>query len=278
MTNTEIKALVSLLEDNDPEVKTHVEKKIRSLGGQAIPFLEQEWEQSFNPLFQQEVEDLIHDLQFEALCQKLESWKNSPEQELLEGMWLMATYMYPDLSLDKLKDEINQIYYNAWVLFKPDMSPSEQVRTLNHVFFNQLKFGSNTRNFHSANNSMLNAVLESKKGNPLSLCTLYMLVGQKLGMPLYGVNLPNLFALTYKTPSHQFYINVFNKGLVFTKFDIDNFIKQLNVPPSDIFYQPCSSIDMIRRVCRNLVMAFEKVGDEHRTKEMEKLIEVLERI
>ena len=64
---------------------------------------------------------------------------------------------------------------------------------------------------------MINAVLESKKGNPISMCVVYMLIAQKLKLPVYGVNLPSLFVLTYKKGDEQFYINAFNKGLNFFK-------------------------------------------------------------
>lgn len=151
----------------------------------------------------------------------------------------------------------------------------DQVKVLNSVIFSKLKFGANTKNFHSANNSMLNIVLETHRGNPISLCVIYMLIAQKLGVPLYGVNLPNLFVLTYKKDNFQFYLNVFNKGLVFSKIDIDNYIAQLNLTPNDIFYQPCSNLDIIKRVLRNLILAFEKTGDDDRVKEVEHILKAI---
>ena len=56
MTDKEIKALVSLLDDEDAEVTTHVEEKIRSLGSSVIPFLETECEESFSPVIQRKIE------------------------------------------------------------------------------------------------------------------------------------------------------------------------------------------------------------------------------
>jgi regulator of sirC expression with transglutaminase-like and TPR domain len=129
---------------------------------------------------------------------------------------------------------------------------------------------------HAANNSFLNVVLESKKGNPISLCVIYMWIAQKLGYPIYGVNLPNLFVLTYKQKEIQFYINVFNKGLIFNRVDIDNYLAQLNLTPNDIYYNPCSNLEIIRRVLRNLIMAYEKSGDEDYKAELTDLIASLD--
>jgi len=275
MNSNEIKALVSLLDDEDREVLMHVEKKIISLGDPVIPFLETEWENNFNPVVQKKLEELIHTLQFDGLKAKLLAWKEGGSVDLLEGMWLVATYQYPDLLLDKLRKELEQIYYEAWLDFKSDVHPFDQVKILNNVLFSKLKFGANTKNFHSPSNCMINIVLDSKKGNPISLCVIYMLVANKLKMPVYGVNLPNLFILTHKMKESQFYINVFNKGLVFSKSDIDNYIAQLNLAPSDIFYQPCSNLDIIKRVLRNLVMSFEKTGDTDKVQEIKSLLQLI---
>ena len=149
MTDNELKALVSLLDDQDDQIVTQVVDKIRSLGKEAIPFLENEWEHNFNPLVQRRIEVLIHDLQYERLKFRIQEWYESKDQDLLTGLWLIATYNYPDLEIEKLKQELEQIYYEAWLEFKPDLYPFDQIKVLNGVLFSKLKFSANTKNFHS---------------------------------------------------------------------------------------------------------------------------------
>ncbi len=272
MQESELKALVSLLDDEDKQISSHVEEKILSLGKQAIPFLEQEWESNLNPHVQGRIEELIHTLQYELLKERLKEWYLSPDQDLLTGMWILATYQYPDLELEKLRQELEQIYYDTWLEFRPDLYPYDQVKVINSVLFNKLKFGANTKNFHSPGNSMINIVLESRKGNPITLCVIYMLVAQKLKLPVSGVNLPNLFILTYKDDKHQFYINAFNRGLIFSKQDIENYINELHLVPQASFYEPCNSLEIIRRALRNLVMSFEKIGEHAKAEEVKLLL------
>lgn len=271
--DNEIKALVSLLADDDEEVNTLVTRKILEMGDGIIPYLEEEWERNFMPQVQKRIEDLIHVLQFENLRKKLSAWKNEGGVDLLEGMWLINTYMYPDLDIIKLRSKIEQIYYETWLEFKPDIHPFDQLRIINHVLFNKLRFGANNKNFHATGNSMLNVVLETRKGNPITLCVIYMLVAQKMKLPVYGVNLPNMFILTYKTEHTQFYINVFNKGVLLTKSDIDNYIHSLKIDPQPVFYEPCSHIDIIRRVLRNLLVSFEKSAEHDKMEEIKILLE-----
>lgn len=277
ISNKELKALVSLLDDTDTEVVQHVENKIMSLGTHIIPYLEFEWESSFNPVLQKRIEELVHTLQFELLKEKLTDWKDRGAEDLLEGMWLINTYQYPDLEYDDLKKELEQIYYEAWLEFKAEIHPVDQVKILNSVLFGKLKFGANTKNFHSPGNSMLSVVLQTKKGNPISLCVIYILVAQKLKLPVYGVNLPNLFVLTYKQDDNQFYINAFNRGLVFTRKEVDEYIGNLNLSPNDMYYEPCDNIDIVSRVLRNLINAHEKLGHTDKTEELDELLKLLSR-
>ncbi|MBY0426018.1 MAG: transglutaminase-like domain-containing protein, partial [Cytophagales bacterium] len=153
MDEGNLKALVSLLDDDDREVLVHVENQIISLGDTVIPYLEMEWEKNFNPLVQKRIEDLIHTVQFDALKKKLTAWKEDGGKDLLEGLWLVSTFQYPDLEFDKLRATIEQIYYETWLELKNNLHPFDQIKIINDVLFGKLKFGANTKNFHSPSNS-----------------------------------------------------------------------------------------------------------------------------
>ncbi|MCU0416292.1 MAG: transglutaminase-like domain-containing protein [Cytophagaceae bacterium] len=276
MDVSKFNALIALLDDEDSEVIAHVEQALYTSGEPIIPLLEKAWEEQFNPIVQKRIEDILHGVQFDILKKRLQHWKDKGAQDLLEGMWLVCTYQYPDLEYNQLKSALDQMYYELWPEFKSDIWPMDQIRIINNVLFTKLKFSPNTKNFHSPANSLLNQVIETKKGNPISLCVIYMLLAQKLKLPVYGVNLPNLFILTYKNDQTQFYINVFNKGILFTKEDIDQYLHQLNLSAMDIFYQPCSHLDIVARVFRNLIGCFEKLGEAERVKEVKVLLACIE--
>ena len=83
LTPGELNALVSLLDDSDREVRMHVRDRIISLGNDIIPFLEKKWENSFNPDIQKEIEELVHDLQFSLLKERLIDWRDTDDRDLL---------------------------------------------------------------------------------------------------------------------------------------------------------------------------------------------------
>jgi regulator of sirC expression with transglutaminase-like and TPR domain len=276
LTSNELNALISLLDDTDLDVRNHVKDRILSLGIDVIPFLEEKWESSFNPAIQKEIEELVHDLQFSQLKLRLTDWKDSEDRDLLTGLWIINTYQYPDVEFNKLNAEMHQIYFEVWTAFSNELQPFEQIRIINNVLFGTLRFSANTKNFHSPANSMLSSVLDSKRGNPLTLCSIYLLVARKLGLPVYGVNLPNLFVLTYKSSDVNFYVNAFNKGLIFNKKDVTSYLEHLKIEPRPEFYEPCSHLDIIRRMLRNLGQSFEKLGEQEKSEEVRGLIQLLD--
>ena len=95
-------------------------------------------------------------------------------------------------------------------------TPFDQIKMINSTLFEKFKFRANKKIFHAPGNSMLNNVLETAKEIQYPLYTL-LINYSKLGLPIFGVNLPNLFVLTYKSDKLQFYINVFNRGLIFLR-------------------------------------------------------------
>ncbi|HCB46848.1 MAG TPA: hypothetical protein DEP37_10520, partial [Algoriphagus sp.] len=130
LSDSELNALVSLLDDTDLEVKNHVRERIISLGTEIIPYLEKKWENSFNPEIQKEIEILVHDLQFSLVKRRLEEWKNSEDRDLLTGLWIINTYQYPDLEFEKLNAEMHQIYFDVWTAFRNDLEPYDQIRII----------------------------------------------------------------------------------------------------------------------------------------------------
>jgi len=195
MNDAEINSLLKLLDDPDEEVFQHVSGKLLSYGFKVIPALEIEWEQSFNAVLQQRIENVIHKIQFNSVKKELASWFKNGGNDLLHGILIINKYQYPDLDDQKLMNQIEAIKRDAWLQLNYNMSAIEKVKVLNHVFYNVHGFSGNVNNHHDPHNSYLNLVLESKKGNQITLAIIYSIVAQKLDIPIYGVNLPQHFIL-----------------------------------------------------------------------------------
>jgi regulator of sirC expression with transglutaminase-like and TPR domain len=289
MSLKEVIALITLLDDPDEQVYSEVRNRFIVLGPPAIPHLETAWENSFEALMQKRIEIIIHSIQFEALQKALKDWNDNESDDLLKGILLLARYQYPDLDESKVYKQIAQIKQDVWLELNEDLTALEKVKIVNHILFEVHQFGGNITNYHAPQNSFINNVLESKKGNPLMLSVIYAIICKELDIPVYGINLPQHFVLAYvndnanlidvnnKTLSDNilFYINPFSKGLIFSQKDIDQFLKQLNLDPDNKYYLPCSNIDIVKRCINNLVYAYEKLGYMEKLDELKRLDKIL---
>lgn len=287
---SEINALINLLDDPDEQIYSQIRSRLIQLGEEVIPSLETVWESnSFGVDFQQRIEDIIHDIQFENVLHGLKEWKEKGANDIIEGCVLVSKYQYPDLDEQKLYQELNQIERDVWIELHENLTAFEQVKVLNHIIFDTHGFTGNKKNYHAPQNSYLNEVLDSKRGNPITLSIIYMAIAQRLNIPIFGVNLPNHFVVCYVAQdqimklidpgaaegSVMFYINPFSRGTIFNKQEVIEFLKQLHLEPEDQFFEPTDNVSILNRVLTNLIYSYEKLGYPEKMKELSRLQDVI---
>ncbi|MCY7409422.1 MAG: transglutaminase-like domain-containing protein [Chitinophagales bacterium] len=288
MTN-EISALINLLDDPDKEVYQHVTDKLISLGTTVIPSLEEAWEKSFDPNLHYRLEELIHIIQYENLLFDLKKWATDDKNDLLEGATMIARYQYPDLDVFKMHQQLDRIGYDISQEMNYNQIALEQVNVFNHVLFTLNGFSGNTANIQDPQSNYLNYVLESKKGNPVSLSVLYLILAAKVHMPVYGIHLPQHFVLSFhkdfilKNDEEQkiksqilFYINPFNKGVIFSRNDISVYLKKLNADPKPEYFLPCSNKHVIVTLINSLISSYELAGISEKVRELLRVKEIIE--
>jgi regulator of sirC expression with transglutaminase-like and TPR domain len=274
LNEQEISALIHLIDDPDERIYTQIRDKLLSYGEEVIPALENYWENNrYGLVFQNRIEHIIHQIQFDSIRLNLESWSEEGGKDLLKGVMLVNRYQYPDLDEAKIKKKLYQLRQDIWLELNDNLTAFEQVRVLNQILFDVHGFSGNKKNYHAPQNSYLNNVLESAKGNPLSLSIIYILVCEMLDIPVHGVNLPNHFVLCYidrhgimkhvgeaSDDGVMFYINPFSRGTIFNRKEIEQFLAQLKISEQPEYFQPCDNIAIVKRLITNLIYSYEKLG------------------
>ncbi|MCT4586459.1 MAG: transglutaminase-like domain-containing protein [Carboxylicivirga sp.] len=285
MDQEKIKALISLLDDPSNEVYSSVEQALLQEHVDIVPELEKAWELSFDGLFQERVENIIHSIQLNDTQSELKKWLQSPSKDLLEGSYLVCKYQYPDVSLVRLKEQLSELRKDIWLEMNEHLTSLEKIRIVNHVLFDVHKFSRNTSKYLAPENNYISEVLKSHKGNPLSVSVIYSILCRELGMPVFGVNLPKNFILAFVDDStlnenesvHDestvlFYINPINKGAVLGRKEIEYFIKQQKLQPKDDYFFPCDNITIIKRMLNNLSFGYDSKGDDYKKAEIQKIL------
>jgi regulator of sirC expression with transglutaminase-like and TPR domain len=283
---TTIQALVRLIDDPDELIFQQVRQELMNMGTEVIPHLESSWEQDYyGLLFQDRIENVIHDIQFEEVKSQLKAWLHSADKDLLKGAVIIAKYQYPGLDEQNVLNQIQMIRRDIWLELNDHQTAFEQVKIFNRIFFGMHRFKGASHQVPSPHHSLINVVLENKKGNPLSLCLLYSVIAQSLDLPVYGVNLPNHFILAYMDSKHSamgmqqneddygvlFYINAFAKGSIFDANEIKTFLKGIHLNPERSHFEPCSNSAILKRMLTNLIFAFQQAGAAQKVNELQEL-------
>lgn len=282
-SESELQAMICLLDDTDQEVVEEVSKALLLRGPLVVPFLESAWIGDLPLIARERIEELIHQIQWNQCKEALLAWNLGDQEDLLTALIWIARIRYPDLDESELRNRLESLRIEIWMEMNPCMTALEKVRVINHVLFKIHGYRGNTANYNDPQNSCLNKVLESRKGNPIVLCCIYMWLATKMEMPVVGVNLPQHFILAYlddvteeiSVPKALFYINAFNKGMVFGEKEIERFLELIHLPANPRYFRPCTHHDIVIRVLNNLIHGYSESGKQEASKELVELRDVL---
>lgn len=290
MYTTEVNALISLIEDPDEAIYLQVRNELKGYGEQILPQLEYYWElNDFGQLFQNRLEELISSIQYESIYKRLKEWKASEDQDLLEGALIVNRYGYPGCDEEEIKRKISKIRQDIWLELNDNLTAVEVVRVFNHMLFNEHGFTGDRDHYDQPQNSYISDLISNKRGNPLSLSVLYAYIANSLDIPIYGVNLPSHFILCYldydaemkawgveeEDANILFYINPFSEGSMLMKEEIDEFLNNQSLPIKEMFYRPCSNVDIVSRMLNNLIHSYIGLNDQEKVRELRTLQSIL---
>lgn len=284
--NSEINALIRLLDDEDPEIFENVSQKLISLGPSVIEELEDAWSESFNPKMHEIIQGIIHKIQYDAVYNELEEWSNDEYATLFDGAVIVAKYYYPYLKKEEVVIEFEKVKQKIWLELNNAYTPLENINIFNQVFYVFLGFDGNYKTKSTTSNYCINSLLETKRGNSISLGILYILLAQALDLPVYGVNLYRHFILAYQKDfifdyevdnslDTIFYLNPMNKGVPFQRREIKDYLKASKVELNEKYFNPASPKEIIKELLYYLQFHFVKNNEAEKAQDISKLKELL---
>lgn len=179
---------------------------------------------------------------------------------LLEAVASLAQDEYPELDVEQVLGDVDQLLARLQRRLPPDAGPLQRLRLLNQFFFVDLGFGGNVNDFYDPDNSYLQAVLRTRRGIPISLAVLWIELAQGLKLKARGVGFPGHFMVKVQLPKGQVVIDPFT-GHSLSREELSERLEPFQQRggladdfdvPLGLYLQTAAPRDIVARMLRNL--------------------------
>ncbi|KAF0236843.1 MAG: hypothetical protein FD181_2449 [Prolixibacteraceae bacterium] len=287
--NRKLDALIDLLDDPDLTVFELVQNELLKETDKIIPALEKKWETSFDGYCQERIESIIQNIQFKETERLLQEWlvTDSDRRDLLTGFLTIDRFQYPDLNPLNIQTKIENIRKKIWLELNNSLTLLEKTTILNHFLFNINDFSINFKNIHSPQNCFLNQLLDTKKGNPVSMGIFYTIIARQLDLPAQFIDFPKnpLVAIVDSKLARKvhgtsaksdvlFYINPSNKGSITSIKEIEYHLRTNNYQPIHHYTEPKSDIFFIKLLIETLGLSYHSVNFTDKKERIHKLLQL----
>lgn len=126
--------------------------------------------------------------------------QNDADFALLEAATSLAHIEYPDLDIQSVLDEVDQLQARLRRRVPADATDLVKLRSLNQFLYGDLGFGCNVNHYYDTQNSFVHRLLETRRGIPITLAVLWMELAHGMGLSARGVGFPAHFLLKVTLP------------------------------------------------------------------------------
>ncbi|HTW88630.1 MAG TPA: transglutaminase-like domain-containing protein [Candidatus Binataceae bacterium] len=187
---------------------------------------------------------------------------------LARGALLIAGEEYPGLNVDHYLDRITALAQQAEPLVRSGADTVERVQLLSGFLFGEHGFAGNREDYTDPRNSFLNEVLDRRLGIPITLSVIYLEIGRRLGLNLYGVSFPAHFLVKAVDERGELIIDPFNAGAILDLDEIKARLAQIYGQPTELdaaMLRAVGARHILVRMLRNLKSIHTTAGDWRRT-------------
>jgi regulator of sirC expression with transglutaminase-like and TPR domain len=249
-------ALTALLEDPSPLVQQALAEEFDRLGQDGLVILNKVVREAEGDR-RAHAREILSNLTEPDPSETLVAFIRSMQYELETGLFLINRVLTPDLEIEPLKRGLDELAERCREIRVGSMSPREQCRLMNRVLFHEGGFRGNLEDYEDPLNSCLDAVFHRRRGLPIVLSAIYILVGQRLGMELEPIGLPGHFMVGCFQGPEPLYIDPFERGRFRTVDEVRALLIRNHVSPDFHYLVPVPVGEVLCRVCRNLVHHFD---------------------
>ena len=271
------KACRALLDDESPLVRKALLAKLRDEPEEGRVFLRQIAAED-DPLLAGHARALVKSLGWVDGPGDFLSFIRSQRYELETGWFLLDRTVYPSFELSSATLFLDKLADRCRELLTLPMPARETCAVINRVLFHEYGFRGAGKDFENPENSFLHRVLERRKGLPITMSVLYLLVARRLSFDLEPIGLPNRFIVGCFDEERPFYLDPWAGGKIHDFDQMEGFLEEYSIENSGSALLPVTVADTLARGCRNLVHHYSLAQDRENARLFNTFVLEFERI
>lgn len=186
-------------------------------------------------------------------------------KELEKFVFLLSLIGDENASYLDFKSELDRMAFRVGELIalnRASVSDSAKLQMLTQVIHEEERFIGNQIFYQNPDNSFLTKVVKTKLGIPITLSIIYILIGLRLELPLFGINMPLHFLVSYENDDFQTYVDPFNGGVWIDKDTCLRFLEANGYSTVADMFPVASTSSIIRRMYNNLILIYRNQNEK----------------
>lgn len=187
-----------------------------------------------------------------------------PACDLAEAALLCCVELQPETDVDA---ELGRVDALAEGLDATDLrrgTPRDNAAALGAHLAGEVGFTGDSRDYHHPRNGLLTRVLDRRRGLPITLSIVYIAVGHRLDLPVFGIGLPGHFVTGVGGGDRPVVLDPFHDGRILGESELAERVRQATdgrLAFNRSMLRPSAPDTVIRRVLNNLTRDFVNRGD-----------------
>ena len=276
--DSEIKALISLIQEEEEDSADRLKNELASIIRLNPERVETIVTHEFSANTPQFLLDLLEETRWEALEKMFMrlAMPGSAEVNLEEGLFLLSKFAYPSISLMDVSAPLDAMAQDMGDAVDANVSLEKVIDVFQDVVFGKNGFAGHELNNFSPDNVYLYSVLKNRRGTPVTMAAVYMLLGKRLGIQVTGVDFPGHYLVAFKAKNGALLVDPYNGGKIITEKECRDIVARRGMRWTPEFLRAADSARTISRAISNLIFIYNKLKDEKKNVYLKRYMELLQ--
>lgn len=197
--------------------------------------------------------------------------------DLERATFLIARYRYPETDMAPYVEWLDERAADVAEDLPPSGDMYRTIGVLNkHLFIRSGLRGDSVR-YYDPDNSCINRVIDRRRGIPITLSVIYLLVARRLGLPIQGVGLPGHFVVKYEGADEETWIDPYHQGRLLSRADAVRHIRRSGYPYRKQLLEPIKDRAVVQRMLGNLHRIYVETEQSFQAEQIRGFQEILAR-